>query len=68
LDARGRSGGLVIGWLSRKIKPLNSWASESCLGLEVLVEGLGMTLKILNIYGPHTDMIHFWNSLFKKEL
>jgi hypothetical protein len=27
-----------------------------------------MTLKILNVYGPHTDMILFWNSLFNKEL
>jgi exonuclease III len=66
LDARGRSGGLVIGWNSRKIKLLNSWASDSCLGLEVLVEGLGMTLKLLNIYGPNTDKTHFWNTLFKK--
>jgi hypothetical protein len=27
-----------------------------------------MTLKILNVYGPHTYMIPFWNSLFSKEL
>jgi hypothetical protein len=67
-DACGRSGGLVIGWLSIKIKPLNSWAFEFCLGFEVLVEGLGMTLKILNIYGPHTYMIQFWSSFFRKEL
>jgi hypothetical protein len=54
LDAHGRLGGLVIGWLSRKINLLNSWASDSCLGLEVQTEGLGMTLKLLNIYGPNT--------------
>jgi hypothetical protein len=57
LDACGRSGGLAIGWCSRKINPLNSWASDSCLGIEVQVEGLGMILKIINVYGPHTDMI-----------
>jgi exonuclease III len=68
LDASGISRGLVTGWNSRKIKPLNSWASDSCLGLEVLVEGLGMTLNLLNIYGPNTDRIHFWNTLFKKDL
>jgi len=38
------------------------------MGLEVLVEGLEMTLKILNIYGPCTHTIHFWNTLFKKDL
>jgi hypothetical protein len=27
-----------------------------------------MTLKLLNIYGPNTDKIHFWNTLFKKYL
>jgi hypothetical protein len=32
LDARGRSGGLAIGWCSRKINPLNSWASQLMSG------------------------------------
>jgi exonuclease III len=32
MDARGRSGGLVLGWRSRSIKLLNSWDLDSCLG------------------------------------
>jgi exonuclease III len=68
LDAIGRSGGLVIGWNQKKIKLLNSWASDSCLGVEVLVKGLGKTLRLLNIYGPNTDITQFWNTLFKKDL
>jgi exonuclease III len=68
LDARGRSRGLAISWCSRKINPLNSWASNSCLKIEIQVEGLGLILKIINVYGPHTDKIPYWNSLFNKEL
>jgi exonuclease III len=59
LDAHGRSGVLLIGCISQKINLLNSWASDSCLGLEVPAEGLGMTLIILNIYGPNTNRTHF---------
>jgi hypothetical protein len=59
LDASGRSGGLVTGWNLRRLKPLNSWASYSCLGLEVLTEGLGLTLTLLNIYEPNTNKTHF---------
>ena len=36
LDACGRSGGLVIGWLSINIKPLNSSALEQILVLEMV--------------------------------
>jgi hypothetical protein len=54
MDASEISEGLINGWNLRKIKPLKSWASDSCLGLKVLVEGLGMTLNLLNIYGPNT--------------
>jgi exonuclease III len=68
MDTNERSGGLVIGWNLRSIKLLSSWASDSCLGLEVLDEVLGLTLNLLNIYGPNTDRIQFWNTLFKKDL
>jgi len=27
-----------------------------------------LILKIINVYGPHTDKIPYWNSLFNKEL
>jgi exonuclease III len=36
IDAFGRSGGLITGWHSRSIKLLNSWALNSCLGVDFL--------------------------------
>jgi hypothetical protein len=68
LDARGRSGGLAIGWCSRSINILNSWDFDSCLGVDVQVEGLGLEVKIINAYGPHLDKIPFWDFMFSKDL
>jgi hypothetical protein len=68
LDARGRSGGLVIGWRARCIKLLNSWAFDSGLGGDFLVEGIGKVIRIINVYGPHTDQISFWENLLGKDL
>jgi exonuclease III len=68
LDARGRSSGLVIGWRSRSIKLLNSWAFDSCLGGDFLVEGIGKEIRIINVYGPHTDQNSFWETLLGKYL
>jgi len=64
----GCSGGLVIGWCSRSIKLLNSWAFDSCLGVDVQVEGIGLEVRIINVYGPQSDKIPFWDSLFSKDL
>jgi exonuclease III len=68
LDARGRSGGLVIGWRARRSKLLNSWAFDSALGGDFLVEGIGKELRIINVYGPHTDRSTFWVNLLGKDL
>jgi exonuclease III len=68
LDAKGRSGVLVIIWRSRCIKLLNSLAFDSSLGGDFLVEGIGKVITIINVYGPHTDQISFWENFLHKYL
>jgi exonuclease III len=68
IDATGRSGGLATGWRTRSIKLLNSWALNSCLGVDIFVEGLGKGIQILNIYGPYLERTPFWESIFKLKL
>ena len=34
LDARGRSGGLAIGWKEASVKAINLWGMDSVLGLQ----------------------------------
>ena len=67
LDARGR-GGLVIDRISRCIKILNFWAFESYLGGDFMVEGIGKEIRIINVYGPHTDHNSFWETRLGKDL
>ena len=68
IDAFGRSGDLITGWHSRSMKLLNSWALNSCLGVDLFVEGLGREFRILNIYGPYLERTPFWESIFKFKL
>ena len=56
---KGKSGELVIGWRSRRIKLINSWAMDYVLGGDFLLEGIGKEFRIINIYGPHTDQNTF---------
>ena len=41
LDARGRSGGLAVGWKNRGVKMINSWGTEAVLGVEVFLKSWG---------------------------
>ena len=38
LDAKGRSGGLAVGWINSSVKMINSWGSEAVLGVEFFSE------------------------------
>ena len=38
LDARGRSGGLAVGWRNCCVKLTNAWGLDSVLGVEILSE------------------------------
>ena len=68
LDARGRSGGLAVGWNNRCVKMLNSWGTEAVLGVEVFSEELGMSLLVVNVYGPYINRVPFWDSLLQNPL
>jgi exonuclease III len=68
IDATGRSGGLAVRWCKKSVKLQNSWALESCLGVDLFLEGLGLELRVLNVYGPYSEHATFWESLFKKDL
>jgi hypothetical protein len=68
LDAAGRSGGLATGWRTKSIKLLNSWALNSCLGIDIFVEGLGKEFRILNVYGPYLDRTPFWETLLSLKI
>ena len=68
LDAKGRSGGLAVGWKNICVKMLNAWGSEAVLGVDLLFEDLGISLSVLNIYGPYINRAPFWESLFQNPL
>jgi len=59
IDAKGRFGGLVIGWNPQSFRAINTWALNSCVGVDFLVEGLGLEFRVLNVYGPYSDRTYF---------
>ena len=68
LDARGRSGGLEVGWKTSSIQLINAWGSEAVLGIEVFVADLGISLNVVNVYGPYLNRVPFWDSLLQNPL
>ena len=68
LDAKGRSGGLAVGWRNNCVKLINSWGSEGVLGVEVFSADLGLSLTAINVYGPYLNRAPFWDSLFQNPL
>jgi len=60
MDVKGRSGGLAVGWKSSAMKVLTAWGMESVLGVELMSVDLGISLKVINIYGPYLNRITFW--------
>ena len=65
LDARGRSGGLAVGWKNSRVKLINSWGSEVVLGVEIFSKELGISLSVVNVYGPYNNRVPFWDSLLQ---
>jgi hypothetical protein len=57
-----------MGWNSWFVKVLNSWALDSCLGVDFLLEGVGMEFKVLNVYGSYVACTPFWETLLKNNL
>ena len=59
MDARGRSGGLAIGWKEALVKAINLWGMESIIGLQYHALDLQSTFTVLNIYGPYLNRVTF---------
>ena len=55
VDAKGRSGGLLLGWTSRKFLLHNAWAMFSGLCAALHSIELQLDLCFINLYGPYTD-------------
>ena len=67
VDAKGKSGGLLLGWKSRKILFQNTWAMTSGLCVVLHSFELQKELSFVNLYGPYLDREVFWNNLIKME-
>ena len=63
IDAKGRSGGLLLGWRFRHLLLLNAWACYSGLCVLLFSIELKMNFCILNLYGPYVDRESFWSNL-----
>ena len=55
VDARGKSGGLLLGWRSRFFYLLNAWGVASGLCASLFSIELNMDVCFANIYGPYND-------------
>ena len=53
VDAKGRSGGLLLGWRTRNFLFLNAWAMN--FGLCVILHSIELQLDLcfINLYGPY---------------
>ena len=63
VDAKGRSGGLLLGWRYRHLHMLNAWACCSGLCVSLFSIELKMNFCFLNLYGPYVDREVFWSNL-----
>ena len=67
MDAKGKSGGLLLGWRIRQFQLINAWEVDSGLCTSLHSIKLKMTIACLNLYGPYVDREIFWYNLFKVE-
>lgn len=67
LDARGRSGGLALGFNSRTVKICNAWGGQGFLGADITSNSPLISLRIINIYRPCHHREAFWDSLLQQD-
>lgn len=60
LDAIGRSGGFTIGYNPRSINVSATWGGVGFIGLDLFSAKLGLTIRIINVYGPCQQREYFW--------
>ena len=63
VDAKGRSGGLLLGWRFHNFLLLNAWSMTSGLCAVLHSIELKKDLSFINLYGPYSDREFFWNNL-----
>ena len=63
VDAKGKLGGLFVGWRNRYLLFLNSWAMDSRLCVSLYSTELKLELCFFNVYGPYVEREGFWNNL-----
>lgn len=64
----GRSGGLALGYDPRSIRLDSSWGGHGYLGADIFSIELGLSLRIVNIYGPCHQRENFWSHLLSCNL
>ena len=64
LDAKGRSGGLLLGWRTRLFHFLSAWAAESGLFASLFSIEMKEDLCFMNICVPYLYRERFWNNIF----
>lgn len=42
------------------------WGCEFGLGLEIFAREFGASFTLINVYGPYTERIGYWNNFFAK--
>ena len=52
LDAKGKSGGLLIGWRKRLFNLVNAWVMDSDLYASLYSIEMKEVYYFMNIYGP----------------
>ena len=67
VDARGKSGGLLLGWRSKFFHLLNAWGVGSGLCASLFSIEHNLDLCFANIYGPYNDREFFWKNLMDME-
>ena len=67
LDAKGKSGGLLLGWRIRHFQFLSAWAVDSGLFASLYYIEMKEVFYFMNIYGPYLDRVSFWNNLLSLE-
>ena len=67
IDAKGKSGGLLLGWRFRQFHLMNAWAVCSSLCVRLYSIELKLDFCFVNVYGPYVNRESFWNNLFSLE-
>ena len=67
LDAKGNSGGLLLGWRIRHFQLISAWAVDSGLFASMYSIEMKEVFCFMNIYGPYLDRVRFWNNLLSLE-